>query len=112
MPEGMCGGRRKMLQPRKLVLDRLMLDFQPGQGADEFLVLRAKPRHFMDQIAHQADQVRMRKPLKRIRDARRLPKLESRFAGLDSPLRPEICPGYMMRFHEIALWAKVPSANS
>jgi len=37
----------------------------------------------------------MRKPLERIRDARRHPKLESHFAGLDSPLRPEICPGYL-----------------
>jgi hypothetical protein len=36
----------------------------------------------------------MRKSLKRIRDARRHPKLESHFLGLDSPLRPEICPGY------------------
>jgi hypothetical protein len=36
----------------------------------------------------------MRKPLERIRDARRHPKLESHFTGLDSPLRPEICPGY------------------
>jgi hypothetical protein len=37
----------------------------------------------------------MRKSLKRIRDARRHPKLESHFLGLDSPLRPEICPGYL-----------------
>jgi hypothetical protein len=49
----------------------------------------------MDQIAHHADQVVMRKPLKRIRDARRHPKLESQFARPDSPLRPEICPGYV-----------------
>jgi hypothetical protein len=48
----------------------------------------------MDQIAHHADQVVMRKPLKRIRDARRHPKLESQVARPDSPLRPEICPGY------------------
>jgi hypothetical protein len=48
----------------------------------------------MDQIAHHADQVVMRKSLKRIRDARRHPKLESHFLGLDSPLRAEICPGY------------------
>jgi hypothetical protein len=60
-----------MLQPHKLVLDRVTLDARFTQGADELLILRAKPRHFMDKIAHHADQVVMRKPLKRIRDARR-----------------------------------------
>ena len=36
----------------------------------------------------------MRKPIKRIRDARRHPKLKSHFVAADSPLRPRICPGY------------------
>jgi hypothetical protein len=71
-----------------------MLDFQLGQDPAELLVLRAKPRYFMDQIAHHADQVVVRKPIKRIRDARRHPMLESHFAGFDSPIRPGICPGY------------------
>jgi hypothetical protein len=83
-----------MLQPRKLVLDRLMLNPKFAQRAAQLLVLRAKPRHFMDQIAHHADQVVMRKTLKRIRDARRHTKLESQFVRPDSPLRSEICPGY------------------
>jgi len=86
-----------MLEPCKLVLDRLMLDPKLAQGADELLVLRPQPRHFMDQIAHHADQLVMRKPLQRIRDARRHPKLESHFVGPDSPHCPEICPGYFSR---------------
>ena len=65
--------RRQMLQPRKLILDRLMFDFQLGQGANELLVLRAKPRHFADQIAHHANQLRGRKPFQRIRNASRHP---------------------------------------
>ena len=56
-----------MLQPRKLVLDRLMLDTKLGQGAHKLLVLLAKPRHFTNQIAHDPDQVRVREPFKRIR---------------------------------------------
>ena len=36
----------------------------------------------------------MRKTFKRIRDASCHPQLESYFRTLDSPTRPEICPGY------------------
>src|SRR6202158_4617047 len=86
--------RRQMLQPRKLVLGPLMLDPKLAKRYAQLLVLQAKPRHFLDQVAHNPDQIRLGKKLKRIRDARRHPKLESHFVGSDSPLRPAICPGY------------------
>ena len=89
--------RRQFLQPRKLVLDRLMLDLQLGQRAAQLLVLRPQAASPRGSIAHHADQVVMRKPIERIRDARRHPKLESHFVAADSPLRPGICPGYPTR---------------
>ena len=40
----------------------------------------------------------MRKTFKRIRDASCHPQLESYFRTLDSPTRPEICPGYEVHY--------------
>ena len=86
--------RRQFLQPRKLVLDRLVLHLQLCQGAAELLVLRLNTLHFANQLTHQSDQFRMRQAIERIRAGYGHPQLESHFQALDSPPRPEICPGY------------------
>ena len=67
IPEGfMRRTRRQMLQPRDLVLQRLVLDPQPRQGRAELLVLRPQPLHFAKQSANQADQLSRRHAFKRI----------------------------------------------
>ena len=69
--------RRQMLQPRDLVLQRLVLNPQPRQGRAHLLVLRPQPLHFANQLANQADQLGRRHAFKRINRARRHARLES-----------------------------------
>src|SRR5271163_83510 len=64
-----------------------MLNFQLSQSAAELLIFCPYPSHLANQIANNANQVRVREPFQRIRDARCHPKLESYFRGLDSPAR-------------------------
>src|SRR5271163_3063434 len=64
-----------------------MLNFQLSQSAAELLIFCPQPSHLANQIANNANQVRVREPFQRIRDARCHPKLESYFRGLDSPAR-------------------------
>ena len=45
-----------MLQPRDLVLQRLVLALQPSRFPLQRLVRRPKPPHLAEQIANQADQ--------------------------------------------------------
>src|SRR5216684_1596410 len=77
--------RRQLLQPCKLVLDRLMLSLQFRQSTAELLVLRPQTPNLANQIANHADQVCLRQTFQRIRDVRCHPQLESYFCGLDSP---------------------------
>ena len=86
--------RRQILQPCKLVLDRLMFHLQLRQRTAELLILSPQASNLANQLANHANQVRVRKTFKRIRDASCHPQLESYFRTLDSPTRPEICPGY------------------
>src|SRR5215471_15318478 len=85
--------RRQLLQPCKLVLDRLMLSLQLRQGVAELLILRTQTPNLANQIANHADQVRRRQPFQRIRDGRCHPKLESYFCALDSPSARKFAPG-------------------
>src|SRR5271163_1554821 len=64
-----------------------MLNFQLSQSAAELLIFCPQPSHLANQIANNANQVRVREPFQRIRDARCHPKIESYFRGLDSPAR-------------------------
>ncbi len=69
--------RRQMLQPRDLVLQRLVLNPQPRQSRADLLVLRPQPLHFPKQSANQADQLSRRHAFKQINCARRHAQLES-----------------------------------
>ena len=74
--------RRQLLVARQFVLDRLMLDPQLRERPAQLVVLRLKLRKraaqfpvfqlevskCAEQITHRANQVRVRKPLKRIRE--------------------------------------------
>jgi hypothetical protein len=63
--------RRQMLQPRDLVLQRLVLNPLPRHRRAELLVLRLQPLHFAKQSANQADQLSRRHAFKRIIRVRR-----------------------------------------
>jgi len=88
--------RRQFLQPRKLVLDRLVLRLQLRQSSVELLVLRPQAPHLANQLANHANQVGVRKTFERIRDARCHPKLESYFRAHDSPPARKFAPVTMM----------------
>ena len=60
-----------MLQPRDLVLQRLVLDPQPRRDAVDPLDLRLQTSHLAHQSANQADQLGRRHTFKRIASARR-----------------------------------------
>ena len=55
-----------MLQPRDLVLQRLVLDPLPRQRRAELLILLPQTRHLANQSANQADQLGRRHAFKRI----------------------------------------------
>ena len=86
--------RRQILQPCKLVLDRLMFHLQLRQRTAELLILSPQASNLANQLANHANQVRVRKTFKQIRDASCHPQLKSYFRTLNFPTRPEICPGY------------------
>ena len=72
-----------------------MFHLQLRQRTAELLILSPQASNLANQLANHANQVRVRKTFKRIRDASCHPQLESYFRTLDSPTRPEICPGYI-----------------
>jgi hypothetical protein len=85
--------RRQVLQPRELVLDRLMLDPQLGKRALQLLAPGPKSRHFVDQSANDRSQLRLRQLIERIiRSGRRHPDLESQFQDRDSSPLPGNLP--------------------
>lgn len=86
--------RRQALQTPDLVLQLLVLEPGSRQRGGQLLVLLAKTLHLADQAANQPDQFGRAKTFKRINRSRGHLQLESYFQALDSPLRPEICPGY------------------
>src|SRR5260370_41809680 len=88
--------RRQIIQPRKLVPDGLMFSLQPRQSTAALLILCPQPPNLANQLANHANQVSLRKTVKRIRDASCHPSLESSFWTVASHTRPEICPGYAM----------------
>ena len=71
--------RRQALEPRELVLGRLMLDPKRRQLDAKLLVLRPQPRHFANKLANHADQIGMCQTVERIRRRHRHPQLESHF---------------------------------
>ena len=73
-----------------------MFHLQLRQRTAELLILSPQASNLANQLANHANQVRVRKTFKRIRDASCHPQLESYFQTLDSPTRPEICPGYLI----------------
>ena len=75
-----------------------MFHLQLRQRTAELLILSPQASNLANQLANHANQVRVRKTFKRIRDASCYPQLESYFRTLDSPTRPEICPGYTRLF--------------
>jgi hypothetical protein len=85
--------RRQMLQPRDLVLQRLVVEPKTRHSLAQLLVLPPQTRHFANQLANQANQLGWRLPFKRIAGARTHPQLES-YPFLTSPFRPEIRPDY------------------
>jgi hypothetical protein len=61
IPKGLCGGRGvKVLQPRKLVLDRLMFHLQLRQREVDFLILRPQTPNLANQLANDANQICVR----------------------------------------------------
>ena len=72
--------RRQLLQPRDLVLQRLVLNPQPHQRRADLLILRPQPLHFAKQSANQPDQLGRRHAFKRI-------PCTTRHASLESSLR-------------------------
>ena len=79
--------RRQMLQPRDLVLQRLILDPQARLDPVARLELRLQPLHLANQTANQADQLGQRHQFKRIASARRH-ALASTKPFLPLPLSP------------------------
>src|SRR5271166_5297255 len=82
--------RRQMLQPRNLVLQRLVLNPLHRQSFAQLLVLRPQTPHLRNQIANQTEQLGRRHAFKRINRERRHTGLNQ--AVVNAPFPPGNLP--------------------